>query len=169
MKTMALSCSICDNPKRQSIDAVLATGAVSLRNMASQFDVGYQSLNRHKQDGHIGRKLAGAIERAEVKEADEFLDHIRAMIAAGASGVEAGLKARAEIDDPALLYRMTPSFMTATLRAAELLGQATGRLNQVQANTSITQYLAVVLPRQVSGTVQPEQPVIDVTPDPEDK
>jgi len=111
------------------------------------------------------------MERAENKEEDEFLDFIRASMAAGAQGSEAGMSVLEKLkqDDPALVYRMTPAFLSAGLRAAELLGQATGRLNQVQAGPTQNLYLAVVLPRQVSGTAQPEQPVIDVTPDPEDK
>ena len=113
---------------------------------------------------HIPAKLAKTVERSENKQADEFLDHIRSMMAAGAKGVEVGQKAAALLEnDPATLYRMTPAFMAQGLRAAELLGQATGRLNAGGAAGAVNVNLQIVIPRAIDAlAITPELPAIDV-------
>jgi hypothetical protein len=44
---MPNTCTICKHPEREQIESALASGQ-SLRNIASQFDVGYQAVNRHQ-------------------------------------------------------------------------------------------------------------------------
>ena len=44
---MPNTCTICRHKEREQIESALAQGQ-SLRNIASQFDVGYQAVNRHQ-------------------------------------------------------------------------------------------------------------------------
>ena len=160
---MGMTCTVCNHPQRNAIEALVSLGIESERSIAKQFTVGHLAIHRHK--AHIGRRIENAVERKDIREADEFLDHIRSMMAAGAKGVEVGQKAAALLEnDPATLYRMTPAFMAQGLRAAELLGQATGRLNASGATGAVNVNLQIVIPRAIDATlaITPELPAIDV-------
>ncbi len=143
---MGLECTVCKHPQAQSIDAALASGALSNRSIAKQFDLGAASIDRHVKSNHVGRRIAAAAERKAVKADDQFMDGILSAITAGRRGVDLGLAAADAVDDPATLYRLTPAFMAQQLRALELLGNATGRLKQ-EGTTVTVNYLAVAMPR----------------------
>ncbi len=119
---------------------------MSSRSIAKQFEVGANAIDRHKNTGHVGRRIAAAAERKAVKADDQFMDGILSAITAGRRGVDLGLAAADKVDDPATLYRLTPAFMAQQLRALELLGNATGRLKQ-EGTTVTVNYLAVAMPR----------------------
>ncbi len=142
---MGLECTVCKHPQAQSIDAALASGALSNRSIAKQFDLGAASIDRHVKSNHVGRRIAAAAERKAVKADDQFMDGILSAITAGRRGVDLGLAA-ADDADAATRYRMTPAFMAQQLRALELLGNATGRLKQ-EGTTVTVNYLAVAMPR----------------------
>lgn len=156
--TMPMTCSVCVHPQRQAIDAVLATGLLSLRHIAAQYGFeNHSSIARHKRQ-HLIRTLTRAAERKEIKEEDEFLDGIRATAAAMANGIAHGQRALADgLIDAELAYRMSPAMAAQQLRAMEMLGQATGRLSQ-GASGGINLQLQVVMPTPVSM-----QPVIDIS------
>ena len=63
---MPMTCSICKHPERASIEAAITNG-LSLRHIASQFMVGYKSVERHRE--HI---------TAEIKESKVAQDNARA-------------------------------------------------------------------------------------------
>ncbi|MCK9569506.1 hypothetical protein M0R72_11250 [Candidatus Pacearchaeota archaeon] len=55
-------CSICAHKKRKQIDQCVTDG-VSYRNIAETFKVGFQSVKRHVDNGHIAKDIeAAAIE-----------------------------------------------------------------------------------------------------------
>ena len=55
-------CSICAHKKRKQIDQCVTEG-VSYRNIAEQFKVGFQSVKRHVDNGHVSKEIeAAAIE-----------------------------------------------------------------------------------------------------------
>lgn len=55
-------CSICSHKKRKQIDQCVTDG-VSYRNIAEQFQIGYNSVKRHVDNGHVSKELeAAAIE-----------------------------------------------------------------------------------------------------------
>ncbi len=55
-------CSICSHKKRKQIDQCVTDG-VSYRNIAEKFHVGFQSVKRHVDKGHIAEDIkAAAIE-----------------------------------------------------------------------------------------------------------
>ena len=55
-------CSICAHKKRKQIDQCVTDG-VSYRNIAEKFHVGFQSVKRHVDKGHIAEDIkAAAIE-----------------------------------------------------------------------------------------------------------
>ncbi len=160
---MALRCTVCDHPNRDVIDRCLTTASMSRRGVARQFGLDNAAMDRHAHN-HLPAKLVKAAQKAEIKEQDEFLDYIRGTMAAAAKGVELGQNAAAELaDDPATLYKLTPAFMAAGLRAAELLGNATGRLNQANHAAGATNvYLSVVLPRGLEQGAAELPAAIDV-------
>lgn len=55
-------CSICSHKKRKQIDQCVTEG-VSYRNIAEKFKVGFQSVKRHVDNGHVAEDIkAAAIE-----------------------------------------------------------------------------------------------------------
>lgn len=62
-------CTICFHPERSAIEAAIVTGE-SYRHIASQFNVGYKSIERHISDKHIAQ---------EVKQAQEFKEEARGL------------------------------------------------------------------------------------------
>jgi len=53
---VADQCSICQHPQRDEIEAAILRGD-TYRHIASQFDVGYRSVARHKNNGHMRTQL----------------------------------------------------------------------------------------------------------------
>lgn len=116
----------------------------SERSIAKQFNVGHLSIHRHK--AHITARLAKAITRSEEKSGDEFLDGLHKSIKRMDRGVRHGLLALDEgLIEPELAYRMAPAFAAQSLRARELLGKATGRL-QDAAVTERRPFILVLAP-----------------------
>jgi len=83
-------------------------------------------------------------------------------MAAGQQGALNALARAGEID-AATAYRSGPAFLAQQLRAAELLGQASGELGQSAGGAGgINVNLQIVIPRALEQA-QPEQlPAIDV-------
>lgn len=168
---MSMACTICRHPQRAAIDAAVASGLMSLRNIAKQFTVDHTAIHRHKP--HLSRRVANAVSRTEEKQADEFLDGLHKSIKRMDRGVRHGLLALDEgLIEPELAYRLAPSFMAQALKARELLGNATGRLNQAAGTGTVNIALQLVIPRDLSPTVQSELPaaieVQALPPDPSD-
>ena len=139
-------CTVCSHPSISTINMLLADGSMSERGIAKRYALNDSAIHRHNA-AHVPVKLVKAAERRDAKEADEFLEGILSAARAGAKGVSHGMAALdAGQVDPELAYRMTPAFMAQQLRALELLGQATGRLNQAPAPAGNV-YLSVIIPR----------------------
>src|SRR6476660_8989722 len=145
---MGLRCTVCDHPQRIAIDDLVSLDTMSTRRIATQFKLGPAAIQRHK--AHVLPKLARAIDRAEKREGDEFLDGIRKTLNRMSFGVHHGLQAAKDgLIDPELAYRLVPGMAAQQLRALELLGQATGRLGG-QPVSQIN--VAVVIPQQPTQT-----------------
>lgn len=149
---MALRCTVCDHPERNAIDSLVANQTASERIIANRYGLTQAAVHRHKQ--HIPARVAKAVERRENKSADAFLDGIQAGMEAAQQGVKLGMDSAAKVSDE-VRYRLAPGFLAQQARYLELLGQATGRLNQSQAPAGNT-YISVILPRQLPA--QPDQP-----------
>jgi len=67
-------CTVCSHPEAFAINEALVIERRSLRNIAKQFDVGYQAVNRHKE--HIPQLLIEAARSQELADADLLLDDI---------------------------------------------------------------------------------------------
>ncbi len=163
-----MTCSVCEHPQCEAINQLVSRGITSERSIAKQFNLNHVAIHRHKSN-HLPKTLTKAILRAENKEGDDFLDSIRSTISAGRRAQEAAMEV---LDmggvDPDLAYRMAPAYMAQSNKAAELLGQATGRLNQAQGPAQTGNvYISVVLPRQLA-TAEPAAIDVKVLPEPED-
>jgi hypothetical protein len=62
---VARPCTVCKHPKRKAIDADLASLGVSLRAIASRYDIDKTTVMRHR-DGCLGRAIQAAIASREV-------------------------------------------------------------------------------------------------------
>jgi hypothetical protein len=71
---MPRSCTVCEHPKRKTIDRELVGGA-SNRSVASLNDVSEAAVRRHKAN-HLPAKLVMAEKAAEMVEADNLLDQV---------------------------------------------------------------------------------------------
>jgi hypothetical protein len=72
---MPRRCTVCDHPKRHSIDEALVTGA-PYRSVAKRFELSESAIYRHKTE-HLPAHLLKAREAEEVAQADELLDQVR--------------------------------------------------------------------------------------------
>jgi transposase len=66
---MPRTCTVCSHQSRADIEAALVSGG-TLRNVAKRFDVGFSSLNRHVEAGHI---------QQSIKQEHEAKDEVRAL------------------------------------------------------------------------------------------
>ncbi len=161
---MGLHCTVCNHAEHAAIDSLLSLKTASQRVIASRYGLKQAAVARHR--AHLPPKLAKAIERAEIREGDEFLDGIRKTLNRMSFGVHHGLQAAKDgLIDPDLAYRMVPAMAAQQLRALDLLGQATGRLSGSPASQI---NVAVVIPQQppTSPTALPvarsnQLPIID--------
>lgn len=153
-----MTCSVCSHPERNAIDALTTLGLQSKRAIANQYGLTHTSIMRHAS--HIGRRVEKAVARREEKAGDDFLDGLHKSIKRMDRGVRHGLLALDEgLIEPELAYRLAPSFMAQALKARELLGNATGRLNQVTGAGAVNIALQLVIPRDLSPTTASELPV----------
>ena len=72
---MPRRCTVCDHPKRHSIDEALFTGA-PYRSVAKQFGLSESAVYRHKGE-HLPVHLVKAKEAEEVAQADDLLEQVR--------------------------------------------------------------------------------------------
>jgi hypothetical protein len=73
--SMPRRCTVCDHPKRHSIDETLVTGA-PYRSVAKRFGLSDSAVYRHKTE-HLPAKLLEAKEAEEVARADDLLVQVR--------------------------------------------------------------------------------------------
>ncbi len=165
---MGMTCTVCNHPQRKSIDSLIALGTPSQRVIARQFNLHQGAIDRHKRSGHLGIRVEQAVERSQAKDSDDFLDSLKLTIAHGNRGLALGMEAMdMGCIEPQLAYKLGPAYGSMALKAAELVGQATGRLNQAQgAAQTGNVYISVVLPRQIA--TEPAAIDVKVLPEPED-
>jgi len=65
-------CTVCDHPKANQINKLLAEGKTSERSLAKRFDLNDTSIHRHKIK-HLPNQLQRAIERRREREEDKTL------------------------------------------------------------------------------------------------
>jgi len=76
---MARPCTVCSHLKRAEIDEALL-GRTSIRDVARQFEVGRNAVDRHRS--HVGTLLAEAGQRRaklEVDHGDDLLGQVKAL------------------------------------------------------------------------------------------
>jgi hypothetical protein len=66
-------CKICEHKDRNKIDLDIASKNGSLRAISDRYSVPIGSLKRHKESGHVIRKIARAAEAKEVTAASDLL------------------------------------------------------------------------------------------------
>ncbi len=74
---MPRSCTVCEHREKGAINRALVTGA-SNRSVASLYDVSEAAVRRHKAN-HLPAKLVMAEKAAEVAEAEDLLEQVRAL------------------------------------------------------------------------------------------
>jgi len=74
---MPRSCTVCEHAEREAIDRALV-GDASNRSVASLYDVSEAAVRRHKAN-HLPAKLVLATAAAEVAQADNLLEQVRAL------------------------------------------------------------------------------------------
>src|SRR5215470_8551522 len=73
---MPRTCSVCRNPRRDSINEALLTGQ-SLRNVAERFGTSVTALHRHRKE--IPKKIVKATEARDIM-GDTLLTQVRGLI-----------------------------------------------------------------------------------------
>ena len=71
---MPRRCTVCDHPKKHSIDEALVTG-VPYRSVAKRFELSESSVYRHKTE-HLPAHLLKAREAEVVAQADDLLKQV---------------------------------------------------------------------------------------------
>jgi transposase-like protein len=72
---MPRRCTVCDHPKKHSIDEVLISGT-AYRSVAKRFGLSESSMYRHKTE-HLPAHLLKAREVEETARADDLLEQVR--------------------------------------------------------------------------------------------
>src|SRR5215212_4900985 len=72
---MPRRCTVCDHPKRHSIDEALVSGT-PYRSVAKRFELSESAVYRHKTE-HLPVHLLKAKEVEEVAQADDLLEQVR--------------------------------------------------------------------------------------------
>jgi hypothetical protein len=149
------SCTVCSHPQREAIDHLLVAGTLSRRAIALQYGLVHTSLDRHKNN-HLERRIAKAAERKQEKSDDVFMNRLEYLWDEATDGVKRAKSAARTVTDPETgelcyvgrdLGPLAPLLGQAH-RNLELLGTATGRLNQTpQAAGNV--YLSVIMPRAI--------------------
>lgn len=160
---MGMSCSVCDHPQRQAIDSLIAVGIPSQRVIARQFDLHQGAIDRHKRNGHLGKRLTKAIEKKEEKADDIFMERHEHLYREAlqyiedAKGAVKMQKVTAEVEtengitlqDRYERFRdvsaMAPAIGAATA-LQRVLGDATARFSS-QAAATVHNHLSVIMPR----------------------
>jgi len=74
---MLRRCTVCDHPKKHSIDEALVSGA-PYRSVAKRFGLSESAVYRHKTE-HLPAHLLKAREVEEVAQADDLLEQVRSL------------------------------------------------------------------------------------------
>lgn len=72
------TCTICSHAKRNEIERSILDGK-SERSIAKQYDVTAAAVHRHKENGHIQKRIAKAKAIKEVAQADTLLDQVKSL------------------------------------------------------------------------------------------
>jgi hypothetical protein len=73
---MPRRCSICQHDRRQEIDEAIVAGE-SYSALSRKYAVSRDSVRRHRENGHVDRKLIKAKEARETIEAGTLFDRVR--------------------------------------------------------------------------------------------
>lgn len=164
---MAMRCTVCDHRESIEINRLLAENVQPKRRIAENYKLSEASLIRHA-DRHLSKILERAAARAIAKDEDQFLDSIQFLMTESAQYVtdaHAAVKVQCVGKNEYREYRDVGA-MAAAINSAravtELLGNATGRLNQAAAST-VNIALQLVIPRDLSAQGPTELPVVDTT------
>jgi hypothetical protein len=116
------SCTVCSHPESFEINERLVGigGKLSLRNIAKQYGLNYQAINRHRE--HIPELLAQASRAEEVAQADGLLDRVEDL----QRRTLAILEAAEETSD----YRTALAAIRESRSNLELIGEVTKELNR---------------------------------------
>lgn len=178
---MALRCTVCDHPKIVEINETIigksGTGPGQpgqIRDIADKYRLSKSAVSRHKLDC-LPRVIQRAAQRQVAKTDDQFIEAIQMLMQESAQYVtdaHGAVKVQQVGKGEYKEYRDVGA-MAGAINAArsvtELLGHATGRLNQAGPAAGGNVYLSVILPRALEQQPSaPELPAIDVQalPDP---
>jgi hypothetical protein len=70
------TCTVCSHAKRNEIERSILDGK-SERSIAKQYGLTPASVHRHKENGHIQKRIIKAKEVKEVAQADTLLDQVK--------------------------------------------------------------------------------------------
>lgn len=118
-----MTCSICKHADRAAIEASLANG-LSLRHIASQFLVGYKSVERHKTNC-MKPALQEAIATQDKQAAFSALDEM-AWMRSQARAIYADVWTDAQAKD----HRLALSSLGELRKQTELYSELTGELDR---------------------------------------
>lgn len=148
---MAMSCTICSNLNRLSIDRDIVQGG-NLTSIAKKYDVSYGSLYGHSQN-HISRQLAKAWADKDMTESLDMLGRIDQIISRAEKifrrNYEQGkdliaLKAIGEQRQTLeLLAKISYSLHQAKLTELELMRTTSGQ-DETEADNLLTERLAIL-------------------------
>ena len=119
---MARKCTVCISKDRNKIDLALVNPSETLRTISDHFGISKSALKRHRDSGHIARKVAASKAAKEEKESRSFLEDV------------ADLRDKAENLHDIATSEGDVRGACAALRemrgAIELKGKATGELRE---------------------------------------
>ena len=129
-------CKICQHKDRTKIDLDIASENGSLRAISDRYDVPIGSLKRHKESGHVAKKIAKSAAAKEEKEATSFLE----MVTDLRDRAEDLYKTAKEDKD----VRAACGALREMRGAVELHGKATGELKEKVEHSGTVSWVDLV-------------------------
>lgn len=149
---MPQTCSICRSPHREAVDAALVAGE-PYRHVASRYGTSTGALQRHKP--HVSEALTKAKEAQGEAHGKNLLSQVQDLVEKAQ-----GILNKAKDDRTALVA------VREVRGTLELLARLTGELQVAPLERNARPLFLLPVDAQVSFTVGPPPPEIDVTPKP---
>lgn len=126
----------------------------SYRTITGRFQLSQSAIQRH-----VAEHLRDRVQHAKQRADKGFVDHVQDAVDSARVGVQAGMEALPSVDVETRA-RLTPAFMAQHTKLLDLLGRATGQLEQAPTTSNVL--IQVVLPRPEDTSA----PCIDIAPIP---
>lgn len=133
---MGRKCKTCQHPKREEIDTVLLSDTVNYGEISEKFSLGYMSVKRHFENGHIAEKLIRSEELKKIAFSEDLLGKVLQL-------QHEALKVLGKAENPEEGKPLLSVVLAAIGKATSLVdtqGKLAGQLKDIEVNIAINSH-----------------------------